>query len=108
MKFAADFARNIAFGGAGETRYASNTLFRSSRAHVWFSATTVANNSAVQINPPAIFRDSSAVGSNANANITTTSSAKNSIELIASFERHSSRRSFASVVRVITVRVGEV
>src|SRR5664280_3003218 len=45
-------------------------------------------------------RDSSAVGLKAKLKITTTSSAKNSMELIASLERHSMRRSLSSVVRV--------
>ncbi len=45
-------------------------------------------------------RDSSAVGLKAKLKITTTSSAKNSMELMASFERHSMRRSFTSVARV--------
>src|SRR5256885_12471656 len=47
-------------------------------------------------------RDSSAVGSNEKLKITTTSSAKNSMELIASLERHSRRR---SLLRVDLVRV---
>src|SRR6266404_9815935 len=94
-------ARKSAFGDAGDTRYASSTWLCSSRAHVWLSATTEAKRKAVQIKPPAMRRDSSAVGSKAKLKITTTSSAKNSMELSASFERHSRRKSFASVVPIV-------
>src|SRR5215469_12627818 len=88
-KFPSALAINSELGGAGETRYASSTWFRISRAQVWLRATTAANRNATQTRPPAICRDSSAVGSKENANTTTTSSAKNSMELIASLERHS-------------------
>src|SRR5215472_14871317 len=100
-KFPTALARKRAFGGAGDTRYASSTWLRSSRAQVWFSATTAAKRNATQISPPAISRDSSAVGLKAKLKITTTSSAKNSMELMASLERHSMRRSLRSVERVM-------
>ena len=74
---------------------------RSSRAHVWLRATTAANRNATQIRPPAIWRDSSALGSNEKLKTTTTSREKNSIELMASLERHSRRRSLSSVARVM-------
>ena len=48
-------------------------------------------------------RDSSAFGSNEKLNTTTTRSAKNNMELMASFERHSRRMSFVSVARVMPV-----
>src|ERR1700676_1066008 len=60
-----------------------------------------ANRNATQINPPAMRRDSSAVGSKEKLKITTTSKAKKSMELIASFDRHSRRMSLANVARVI-------
>src|SRR5262252_759086 len=94
-------ARKRELAGAGDTRYASITWLRNSRAHVWFNATTAANRNDTQISPPAICRDSSASGSNEKLNTTTTSNAKNNIELIASFERHSRRTSLASVARVM-------
>src|SRR5581483_2943801 len=84
IKFPSALATNSEFAGAGETRYASSTWLRNSRAQVSFSATTEANRNATQINPPAIRRDSSAIGSNEKLKTTTTSSAKNSMELIAS------------------------
>src|SRR5881227_2310485 len=99
------FARNNGFAGAGDTRYASSTWLRSSRAHVWFKATTAANKNATQIRPPAILRDSSAFGSKEKLNTTTTNNAKKSMELMASFERHSRRRSLASVARVTAKRL---
>src|SRR5207248_1233491 len=86
-----------------DTRYASSTWLRSSRAHVWFKATTAANKNATQIRPPAILRDSSAVGSKAKLKITTTSRPKNNMALIASFERHSRRMSLASVAQATFV-----
>src|SRR5438445_1861626 len=97
MKFPSALATNNELAGAGETRYASSTWFRNSRAHVWLSATTAANRNATHTSPPAISRDSSALGSNEKLKITTTSSEKNSIEFKASFERHSNRMSFTSV-----------
>src|SRR5580658_576071 len=100
MKFPITFARNNAFGEAGETRYASSTWLRISRDQVWFNATTAAKRNATHTRPPAIRRDSSAVGSKEKLKITTTSKEKNSIELMASFERHSKRRSLATVARV--------
>src|SRR5678816_2274387 len=106
MKFPSALARNNEFGGAGDTRYASSTWLRISRAHVWFNATTAANKNATQISPPAILRDSSAFGSNEKLNTTTTSSEKNSMELIASFDRHSRRKSFFSVAAVTPVLIG--
>src|ERR1700689_4706945 len=80
---------------------ASSTWLRSSRAQVWLSATTAANRNATQTRPPAIWRDSSAVGSNEKLKTTTTSKEKKSMELMASFERHSRRRSLRSVARVM-------
>src|SRR5271155_1460904 len=53
--------------------------------------------------PPAICRDSSAVGSKEKLNTTTTRREKNSMELMASFDRHSRRRSLSSVARVMPV-----
>ncbi len=50
-------------------------------------------------------RDSSASGSNEKLKITTTSSEKNSMALSASFERHSSRISFANVASVTDQRI---
>src|SRR5579864_5894313 len=101
MKFPITFARNKAFGGAGETRYASSTWLRISRAQVWFKATTAANRNATQTKPPAICRDSSAVGSKEKLKITTTSREKNSMAFSESLERHSRRMSFVRVARVM-------
>src|ERR1700678_171880 len=100
MKFPITFARNNAFGEAGETRYASSTWLRISRDQVWFKATTAANRNATHTSPPAIRLDSSAVGSKEKLKITTTSREKNNMELMASFDRHSRRRSLAKVARV--------
>src|SRR6516225_3963895 len=101
MKLPSALARNREFDGAGETRYASSTWLRNSRAQVWFSATTEANRKATQTRPPAIALDSSALGSNEKLNTTTISSAKNSMELRASLERHSRRMSFLNVTKVM-------
>src|SRR5580658_1608480 len=101
MKFPSTFARNNAVAGAGETRYASSTWLRSSRAQVWFRATTAANKNATQTRPPTMRRDSSASGSKEKTKITTTSREKNSMALSASLERHSRRISLASVTSVI-------
>src|SRR5947209_3978681 len=57
----------------------------------------VEKRKAVHTSPPAMRRDSSAVGLKAKLKITTTSNAKNSMELIASLERHSRRRSLRKV-----------
>src|SRR5581483_8232187 len=103
IKFPRALAMNNEFAGAGETRYASKTWLRSSRAQVWLSATTEANRNATQINPPAMRRDSSAIGSNEKLKTTTTNSEKNSMELMASFDRHSSRRSLIRVARVTLI-----
>ena len=86
---------NTAEGGAAASRCASSTPFSVSRAQLWFSAVIAANSTATHISPPLICRAmvGYAVGSNAIANTTTTSSEKNSIPLIESFDRHSSRRS---------------
>src|SRR6202035_1034037 len=100
MKFPSALARNSAFAGAGETRYASSTWLRNSRAQVWLSATTAANRNATHTKPPTMCRDSSASGSKENTKITTTSNEKNNMELSASFERHSSRMSLTSVAKV--------
>src|SRR5580700_11300864 len=100
MKFPSALARNSAFAGAGETRYASSTWLRNSRAQVWLSATTAANRNATHTKPPTICRDSSASGSKENTKITTTSKEKNNMEFSASFERHSSRISFTRVTSV--------
>src|SRR5260370_22271426 len=54
----------------------------------------VEKRNATQINPPARRRDSSAVGSKAKLKMTTTSSAKKSMELRTSRDRHSRRKSF--------------
>src|SRR3974390_3376795 len=98
-KLPSAFERKRELDGAGETRYASSTWLRSSRAQVWFRATTAAKRNATQIRPPAICRDSSAVGSKEKLKITTTSKAKNSMELMASFDRHSRRRSLINKPR---------
>src|SRR4029077_16012802 len=100
MKFPKALARKSEFAGAGETRYASKTWVRSSRAQVWLSATTAAKRKATHTNPPAICRDSSAFGSNEKLKTTTTSREKNSMELIASFDRPSRRRSLANVAPI--------
>src|SRR5438128_12537893 len=97
IKLPKALARKSAFAGAGDTRYASSTWLRSSPAQVWFSATTAANRNATHTSPPAIGRDSSAVGLKEKLKITTTNSAKNNIELMASFDRHSSRKSLLRV-----------
>ena len=49
--------------------------------------------------PPAICREIAAVGSKARLKSTTTSSAKKSMPLMASFERHSRRKSLARWIR---------
>src|SRR5436853_1805050 len=100
MKFPSALATNNELAGAGETRYASSTWFRNSRAHVWLSATTAAKRNATHTSPPAIWRDSSALGSKEKLKTTTTRREKNSMELIASFDRHSRRRSLARVAQV--------
>src|SRR6185295_2937565 len=81
---------------------------RSSRAQVWLSATTAAKRNATQTRPPAICRDSSALGSKEKLNTTTTSSEKNSMELMASFDRHSRRRSLANVAPVTPDGIADV
>src|SRR5437660_2775626 len=60
-----------------------------------------ANKNATHTSPPAILRDSSAVGSNEKLKITTTRSEKNSMAFMASFDRHSRRTSLVRVARVI-------
>src|SRR5499427_8228227 len=107
-KFPTALARKRAFGGAGDTRYASSTWLRSSRAQVWLSATTAAKRNATQISPPAMRRDSSALGSKAKLKITTTNNEKNSMELMASFERHSRRISFSSVDLVTEIELTSI
>src|SRR5216683_4427349 len=101
IKLPKALARNKELAEAGDMRYASSTWLRSSRAQVWFRTTMAANRNATQTRPPAILRDSSAVGSKAKLKITTTSNEKNSMALIASLERHSRRMSFARVARVM-------
>src|ERR1700683_2222 len=101
MKLPSTLARNNAFAGAGETREASSTWLRSSRAQVWLSAATAANRNATQTRPPTMWRDSSARGSKEKTKITTTSREKNSMALSASLERHSNRMSLARVPSVI-------
>src|SRR6266436_2487641 len=100
IKLPKALARKSEFAAAGETRYASKTWLRSSRAQVWLRATTAAKRKATHTRPPAIWRDSSALGSNEKLKTTTTSREKNSMELIASFDRHSRRRSLANVAPV--------
>src|SRR6266852_9806421 len=100
IKLPKALARKSEFAAAGETRYASKTWLRSSRAQVWLRATTAAKRNATHTSPPAIWRDSSALGSNEKLKTTTTSREKNNIELIASFDRHSRRRSLANVAAV--------
>src|SRR5258708_35551838 len=95
MKLLMTLPNNKASDAAGDTRYASSTPLRSSRAQDWFNATTVENKNATQNSPPARRRDSSDVGSNAKLKITTTSTAKNSMALNTSRDRHSRRRSLA-------------
>src|SRR5205823_2290749 len=63
-------------------------------------ATTVENRNATQNRPPTRRRDSSAVGSKAKLKITTTSTAKNSMELKTSRERHSRRTSLLTCAAV--------
>ena len=82
----------------------SSTWLRSSRAQLWFRATMVENISATHAIPPLIWRESSISGSKANANTTTTSSAKNNIEFAASFERHSRRMSFRKCNATVRAR----
>src|SRR5262249_20285719 len=60
----------------------------------------VENRKAIQISPPAIRRDSSAVGSTVKLKMTTTSPAKNSMEFSTSRERHSRRRSLRTLLAV--------
>src|SRR5947209_9729518 len=60
----------------------------------------VENRNATQNNPPTRRRDSSAVGSKAKLKITTTSTAKNSMELNTSRERHSRRMSLPTCAEV--------
>src|SRR5260370_2462455 len=100
IKLPKALARNKELAEAGDMRYASSTWLRSSRGQVWFRTTMAANRNATQTRPPAILRDSSAVGSKAKLKITTTSNEKNSMALIAAFDRPSRRRSFASVARM--------
>ena len=80
-------------------RCASITWWRISRAQAWLSALTDANMVATQSTPPAICCANAPRGSKEMENSTTTSSAKNSMELMASFERHSMRRSLARWVQ---------
>src|SRR5258708_9266668 len=100
MKFPRHLPRKRASGGAGDTRNASRTPFRNSRAHDWFNAITVQKRKAVQINPPAIRRASSTEKSKVKLKMTTTSKAKNSMEFSTSRERHSSRRSLVTFAQV--------
>src|SRR5215469_18153113 len=65
---------------------------------------TVEKRKAVHTSPPAKRRDSSAVGLKAKLKITTTRRAKNSMELRTSRERHSRRRSLATLTAVSLVR----
>src|SRR4051812_21229550 len=58
------------------------------------------------MSPPAMLRDSSAVGSKLKLKMTTTSRAKNSMLLIASLDRHSRRKSLARVERVTASNEG--
>src|SRR5579864_5727639 len=60
----------------------------------------VENRKATQNKPPAMRRDSSTVGSKEKLKITTTRTAKNSMELKTSRERHSNRRSLAILTAV--------
>src|SRR5437588_8172460 len=60
----------------------------------------VENRNAIQNSPPARRRDSSAVGSKAKLKMTTTSNAKNNMELKTSRERHSKHRSLARLAAV--------
>src|SRR5262249_54850290 len=65
-----------------------------------FIATIVQKRNAIQNSPPTMRRDSSAVGENEKLKISTTSPAKNSMELKTSRDRHSRRRSFARFAAV--------
>ena len=80
-------------------RCASITWWRISRAHAWFSALTEANIVATHSTPPAICCENAPRGSNAIENSTTTSPEKNSMEMMASSERHSMRRSLTRWVQ---------
>jgi hypothetical protein len=90
-------------------RCASSTWWRISRAQAWLSALTEANMVATQSTPPEICCENAPRGSKASENSTTTSSAKKSMELMASRERHSMRRSLTrwvqrALVIVVTLR----
>ena len=65
------------------------------------------NKNATHTSPPVIRRASSAVGSKAKLKITTTNSAKKSMALSASLERHSSRRSLPKVEMVVRTKLAE-
>src|SRR5262249_48029193 len=64
-------------------------------------------SNATQTSPPEIRRDSSAVRLKEKLKITTTSRAKNNMELSASFERHSRRRSLCKVLTRTSANPGE-
>ncbi len=84
------FAEEERGGGAGAMRWASRTWLRCSRVQDWLSAVMAAKSRATQSMPPAIWREMAAVGSKAMEKTTTTSSAKKSMPLMESRERHSS------------------
>src|SRR5271165_869169 len=92
-KFAITLARKRSAPGVGAMRCASSTWWRISRAQAWFSALMEAKSVATQMTPPEISWENAPRGEKASENSTTTRSAKNSMELIASRERHSMRRS---------------
>ena len=93
-RFAEETARP---GEEGARRWASRTWLRVSRAQDWLSAVVAAKSRTIQRMPPAIWRETAAVGSNAMAKTTTTSSAKKSMPVRASRERHSRTRSLSEV-----------
>src|SRR5207244_8720298 len=72
-------------------------LLRRPPPQIWVTAPTAAKSNTPPTNPPANRPDSSAVGLKEKLKNTTTNSAKNSIELMASFDRHSSRKSLLRV-----------
>src|SRR5580658_5072712 len=93
-KLAITLARKRSEPGVGAMRWASRTWWRISRAQAWLRALMDAKSVATQMTPPEISWENAPRGEKAREKRTTTSSAKKSMELTASRERHSMRRSF--------------
>src|SRR5580692_11085417 len=92
-KLAMTLARKRSEPEVGAMRWASRTWWRISRAQAWLRALMEAKSVATQMTPPEISWENAPRGEKASEKRTTTRSAKKSMELTASRERHSMRRS---------------